>query len=631
MAVTALIDPQAPNEITLQGGFEHKEAITSLLAVKFSPKHKVWRTPLTWTACLNLRGTFGQDLIVDRTLTDWSLREHGQRVVPAMALRSAIDMEEGRSELNEATVSTTALGSEIGLYPHQTVGAAFMSTTERCLIADETGTGKSAQGIAALRSLNRREKDIFPVLVVTPSSVKIPWSREFETWFPDLKVVLVEGSAAQRRKLLQETAHVYIINWEQLAMHSRLAQYGSLAYKRCIEHEGMDPDVKPEKCEVHPRELNAIEFQTVIADELHRGCAPSKQTRALWYISDKAKFRFGLTGTPVQDNIEDYWFALRFVDPQSFPSKEKFINRYANQGMDNWGIRRIMGFRSDTQQEFFDVTMQYMRRMLKEVVLPFLPPVITQHRYIEMSGPQLKAYKEMKKSAMAELGGEILTTDSPLTKATRLLQFASSWGEIIKTEVEKPERFEPDWDAEDALFDDSDDFEYDLRLALPSNKITNFLADIKAGDFGNSSLVVFAQSRQLLELLSDQMTKAGYEHAKIVGGQNAKVRQQSIDDFQAGRVQFILVSIAAGGTGLTLTRADTMVFLQRPWSSTQFIQALARAHRIGSQIHESILVLHYISLNSIEQFQLDALDGKFERIEAILRDKDLLRQHLAAA
>jgi SNF2 family DNA or RNA helicase len=624
--VTARIDPAHPDKITIESGYEHRDSINTMLAVKYDSKAGLWRTPLSWTACTTLRAVFQNDLIIDPTLFEWATEERRVRIDPALALRDAIDLKDGRAELNDATRTAETIAEEIGLFSHQAVGAAFMATTEGCLIADETGTGKSAQAISSLLAMNEMGMDVFPALVVSPSSVKIPWSREYAQWYPDLKVTVVEGSAIKRRKLLEEAAHVYIVNWEQLPAHSRLASFGSQALARCQDCGALDDSTPEKKCEVHTRELNVIGFNTVIADELHRATNPSKQTRALWAIGDQAKYRFGLTGTPIQDNLDDLWFVLRFIRPLDFPAKTRFLNRYAEIGYNPWGAMEIKGLKESVKEEFHKVLNPLVRRMLKKVVLDFLPPIVTETRYVEMTGAQLKAYKDLKKKDFVELGEETLTVSSPLTKATRLLQFASSYGEVIFTETDKPDVI--DLDLEDPFADLDDDFKAQLKLAMPSNKITAFLSDVKAGDFGDSSLVVFAQSRQLLEMLSEEMTKKDLEHCMITGGQNADERQQAIDDFQAGKIKYILVSIAAGGTGLTLTKADTMITLQRPWSSTQFTQALARAHRIGSQIHESVTVIHYITQDSVEEWQMEALNGKYGRIESILEDRKLLAKYL---
>jgi len=96
-----------------------------------------------------------------------------------------------------------------------------------------------------------------------------------------------------------EEFDVAIINWEALRLHSRMEGYGNMRLKRCPEHGGADPKVKPTACEAHPKELNEIEWGAVIADEAHKAKNPkAKQTRSLWAIAKNAPYRYAATGTP---------------------------------------------------------------------------------------------------------------------------------------------------------------------------------------------------------------------------------------------------------------------------------------------------------------------------------------------
>jgi SNF2 family DNA or RNA helicase len=623
VAVVADIDPDDLERIVLSTSFHHRDLVKSIPGSSWSTKKRQWTLPLAWTSCVALRATFGAELTIAEGLQTWAWTEKGVRIDPATKLRELVRLDDGKHEFPYDDVEKLTLGDdvpdtpitqqalilqkELKLFPHQAAGAAFMATAIQCGIFDETGTGKSAQTIAALRILHRLGHSVFPALVIAPNSVKKTWQRELDQWWPGLTVELVGGGMANRRKSLETPAHVYIMNWESLHKHSRLAPYGNVALKRCKECGGLDERISVNVCEVHKRELNFLHFNTVIADEAHRGkAASSKQTRALWSASEGAKYRFGLTGTPIQDTIADFWAILRYISPDEYGSKTRFMDRFAEQGFNMWGVHTVFGIKESSKDEFYAGVNPRMRRMLKKIVLPFLPPIIKETRYIEMLPAQKRAYRQMVKETIAELEGGTLVGLNPLSRATRLLQFASAYAELDTKEL-----------ADGRI-------ETKVRLAAPSNKINAFMGDVKAGDFDDEQLVIFAQSRQLIDLLAAEMTKAEYKFGMITGGVSTDDRQKNIDEFQAGKTRFMLVTIDAGGVGLTLTAASTMVFIQRAWSSTAMKQAISRAHRIGSERHDKIMVIDYVSENTVEEAQIARLEDKYGRIESIVRDKELL-------
>jgi SNF2 family DNA or RNA helicase len=146
--------------------------------------------------------------------------------------------------------------------------------------------------------------------------------------------------------------------------------------------------------------------------------------------------------------------------------------------------------------------------------------------------------------------------------------------------------------------------------------------DIKSGDFGDDSVAVCAVSRQLINLLSASLTKEGIEHGLITGAQSEEERQKAVDDFQSGKIKWILFTAQAGGVGITLTAARRLIMLQRPWSLVDHKQALDRIHRIGSEIHDSVIVMDYVTEGTIEERVIQVLEGKGENFEQIVKDKD---------
>jgi SWI/SNF-related matrix-associated actin-dependent regulator 1 of chromatin subfamily A len=589
------------DHIIINAEWRLKEVCRALPGSKWDSDKNVWRIPVSWTGCLSLRSTFGQQLEIGPKLAEWARLEKATRIDPSNALREVEGVEDGDQDL----------------FPHQRAGVEFLSTARRALLADEPGLGKTAQAIRSLKRLHDRGDQVFPALIVCPNTLKTNWEREFDRWWPGIDVQVIKGSATQRRKAFDHEAQVYVINWESLRTHSKLLSYGSIALARCTECGGHDSKITAARCEVHQRELNVIDFKAVVADEIHRSKDPkSKQTRAFWAASGNADIRFALTGTPIANTVVDLWPILHWLDAKEWPSKTKWLDRYVNTMMNAFGGLMILGLKPAMEAEFFAGIHPRMRRMLKQKVLPWLPAVINDRRDVEMGAKQAKAYKQMLENMIAELSttpeerfqeayeqGEtdIVVAPNPLTQTMRLLQFASSYGTMELVDGQEK-----------------------MILSDPSCKVDALMDDIENGDFGDDSVAVCAVSRQLIELLSARLTKEKIPHGLITGAQSGDERQRAIDDFQSGRTKWILFTAQAGGVGVTLTAARRLVMLQRPWSLVDYKQALDRVHRIGSEIHDSILITDYVTEGTIEERVIEALDGKSENFQQVVRDKEQL-------
>lgn len=591
MPVNVELD-ETGKHIIIGAEWRYKELCKSIPGASYSAKDQLWRIPVSWATCLSLRSTFRDELIIGERLGAWAQNELATRVNPSNELRDLESLPDGEGYQD--------------LFPHQRAGVKFLATARRALLADEPGLGKTAQAIRALSELNERGEQVFPAMVVCPNTLKKNWKREFARWWPGVKVTVIKGSATQRKKQFEEEGtHVYVINWESLRSHSRLAPYGSVALARCTECGGHDEKVSENRCEVHLRELNKIDFKAVIADEMHRSKEPkSKQTRALWAATGDADIRYALTGTPIANNVLDMWAILHWISPEEWPSKTRWIDRMIDTMLNAFGGMMVLGVKSHMQQEFHAAINPRMRRMLKARVLPWLPEMMFERRDVEMSPKQKKAYEQMRDLMIAELeNGDAVVAPSPLTQTTRLLQFASSFAEIQVDETTG---------------------ETKTVLVGPSAKIDSLMDDIKSGDFGDDSVAVCAVSRQLIELLSAELTKAEIPHGLITGAQDEDERQKAVDDFQSGRTKWVLFTAAAGGVGITLTAGRRLVMLQRPWSLVEHKQAIDRIHRIGSEIHDSVVIMDYVTEGTIEERVLQVLETKADNFEQIVKDKDKL-------
>lgn len=596
------------SNIIIQAEWRLKEICRALPGSKWDSDKNVWRIPVSWTGCLALRQTFGQELEIGPLLAQWAKDEKANRIDPSNLLRDVEAKEEGDQDL----------------FPHQRAGVDWMVSARRGLLADEPGLGKTAQAIRALKALKDKGEDVFPALVVCPNTLKTNWEREFDKWWPGINVQVIKGTPTQRRKAFEDEAEVYVINWESLRTHSRLSPYGSIALARCTDCGGHDSKITTGRCEVHNRELNNINFKAVIADEIHRSKDPkSKQTRALWAASGNADIRYALTGTPIANDVVDLWPILHWLDDKEWPSKTKFIDRYVNCFPNVFGALVVLGLKPNMEQEFYAGINPRMRRMLKARVLPWLPEVINDRRDVEMGAKQAKAYKQMLENMMALLedpsysdfessefnpdsaDGEIVIASNPMVQAGRLVQFASAYGQIEMTDTGEK-----------------------MLLSDPSCKVDSLMEDIKNNDFGDDSVAVCAVSRQLIELLSARMTKEKIPHGLITGAQSGLERQQAIDDFQNGRTKWILFTAQAGGVGVTLTAARRLVMLQRPWSLVDYKQAIDRVHRIGSEIHDSIIITDYVTEGTIEEKVIETLGAKDYNFQQVVRDKEQLMKVL---
>ena len=602
--IEAVIVPEHPEKITLLNvPSSYKEICVKVPGLRWDTKGEHWRMPVSWAGCLFLRHTFKDRLEVGESLNNWVAKELDERTGPANKWREELGIPDEEAEEWAR-----------GLYPHQSAGVQFLYTAKQGLLCDDMGLGKTRQAATAIMKHSIEGSDPFPVLVICPNSTKHSWKREFEEVWPGLEVTVVDGTVTKRRKQLKTPAHVYIMNLEAIRSHSRLAPYGNVALNRCKECGAKTDKIKESSCHVHMRELNFMDFGAVILDEAHRIKNPSSQTaRAIKYATGDAPIRIAMTGTPLANNPDDLWSILNWLAPDEWPSRSKFQASMLDISFDIYGNQHVTGLLTARKEEFFKSFNPRMRRMSKDAVLKFLPPIVRETRYIEMPPKQAKAYNQMRDLMIAELDEEdALMVTSPMVRTMRMLQFASSYADLeYYTEIND---------------DGEEETKVKVHLALPSNKVDAFMTDLD--DYEGRQVVVFAASKQLINLLASKLESADKKFGLITGDIGVDERQEYMDEFQKGNLQFMLCTVQAGGTGITLTAADTAVFLQRPWSMIDSKQAEARVHRIGSEVHDSITIIDYVSGGTLDETVIEALEEKAERLEEILRDRELLKRIL---
>lgn len=568
--------------ITPEHDIRDRDLVKKLPGARYDFKTYRWYAPLTWATCITMRGIFKDRLEIGPELLVWAQNYRDRYVDPAMRLRMAWDAP-----------------GDADLYPFQRAGVDFLATVERALLCDEMGTGKTPQTIRTLAEITRRGGNPFPAIVVAPNNMAITWKKEFEKWWPGVDVEVIKGAKNERVKIIKRKPHVLIINYEALRMHTRLRAYQGFTIKHCIKCDPTLADIpanQPSRCERCPKELNQWAWKTVIVDEAHRMKNPkAKQTQAIWALrTDETQYVFALTGTIIANTPQDMWPALHLISKDQFPTRGKYLDRYCQGSISDFGTIQIIGLQQGTKDEFFSIIDPMMRRMPKDAVLPHLPKKTYSERYVDMSPKQAKAYKQMEEGLMAIVGDSVMVAYNPLVQMTRLSQFASAYAEI-------------------------DEQSGEVKMVSPSNKVDALLDLLE--DMGEEPLVVFAQSRQLIELAAVALESHGISFGKIVGGQTPDEREYEKTRFQEGRIRVILCTISAGGVGITLTRAGTACFIQRSWSMVDNSQAEDRVHRIGSEIHDKIEIVDIISAGTFEERQRYVLGLKQERLEEVMRDR----------
>lgn len=535
------------------------------------------RLPATWPAVVQLATTYGAQWRPGPRLTSW-----------------ISDMVGIRTESLPAELSFT-LPDGLTPRPYQIEGAHLIARHGSGLIFDEPGTGKTWSTILGLRERAEQGFDVLPAVVIAPASVVDPWVQTFGYLTPEWRAVAWRGSPAKRRELAG-TADVYVVSYDTA---HRDAGTGALK----------------------DNPLRALRPATVVADEAHliktHTTARSKAVRRLAKGADNF---IGLTGTPITHHPANLWPALDAMSPGAWPSRERWVARYCLSIPSDYG-EDILGLAPAAEAEFRTTLLGQQRRVAKADVLTQLPPKVYSVRTVELPAEYRRAYDDMERDMLAELpDGEELSVMGVLAQMTRLSQLACAAADV---RVEKV----TEWD--DQLGMEVEVAHTHVTLKAPSWKVDALLEvlDERPG----RPTIAAAPSKQLITLAGHAAEAAGYKVGYVVGGQNAKDRTATISAFQAGELDLICVTTGAGGVGITLTAADCLVFLQRPWSLVESMQMEDRAHRIGSEQHASIEIVDIVAKNTIDTRVRAVLRERGKQLADLVQDPRVVAELLGGA
>jgi hypothetical protein len=349
---------------------------------------------------------------------------------------------------------------------------------------------------------------------------------------------------------------------------------------------------------------SAFDFRGLLVHNCHYIKSPrAKRSQAVRRIAKAVRKRdgavVGLSGTPITHGPSNLWPILEALEPLAWPSSERWVARYCEIVPGDYKDDEL-GLNRHTEPEFRLTLLGQHRRVAKADVLADLPPKVYSTRTVHLPTDWRKAYDEFESTMLAELpddGGELSVMDV-LTKFNLLTRLASTAADVEIT-------YGPDIDEVTG----EEKRHIHLVLKPPGWKVDAMLEVLAERVPDGQKSVVFAPSAQLIRLAGQAAAAEGYRVGYIIGGQSQTERTANREAFQSGALDAIFVTTGAGGVGLTLTAASTAVFLQRPWSLVESIQAEDRLHRIGAE-HESIEIIDVIAANTIDT-----------RIRAILRER----------
>lgn len=448
------------------------------------------------------------------------------------------------------------------LRPYQAVGTAWMHHLHRHrlggILADDMGLGKTIQALAflaSIRSGDGRRRTQAVACVVCPASLLENWRRETARFFPELTTFVHHGS--QRLANPRESARYNLV----------ITSYGTLVRDRDL--------------------FSSIPWTTVIADEAqHAKNRRSQNAQALFGL--KARSRFVLTGTPVENSLDDLRTLMEFILPGAAPAPPA-----QTRGEDRrWFDAQLAGFSGP-----------YILRRIKTEVAKELPEKIEQTVFCELAPAQRDLYQRFSQEGQRELeameakgGSEGAMRNHVFKLLLRLRQICCD-PRLVAAE----------------------------RVATDSAKLAAFRELLDEAMDAGHRILLFSQFVSLLNLVRDTLDTEEIPYLSLDG--RTRNRQELVDRFnQDDSIPIFLISLRAGGTGLNLTGADTVIHFDPWWNPAVEAQATDRAHRIG----QTRVVTSYrlITSDTVEEKVLELQQSKRRLLEQVFEASDLSNARL---
>lgn len=406
-------------------------------------------------------------------------------------------------------------------------------------------------------------KKIDRVLVVSPTSVVSVWPSELKEYADfDFTAQALLGEKKKRIKGLSDLKRypypklkVAVINYES------------------VHREGIK------------EALIEYDADLIICDESQRIKGhDSLQSKAMWELGDKARYKMILSGTPVQNNVTDIWSQYRFLDKSVFGELYyPFQNHYCVMH----SVFKTKVMRIINEDELVSKEHSIAFRVTKEEALD-LPEQTFETRHIEMSAKERKTYNMLMRESVAEIEGEgTVTATTVLTKLLRLQQFTG--GFLVKDGADQPEQVSS------------------AKLDALKDIVEDYVID------GGKKLVIFArfipEVTAIISLAEKLFAKTDLKVVSIQGSVKKEMRGAIVEQFQKDPKTVLFVGqIDTAGVGITLTAADTAVYYSKTYNYSVYEQSLSRIHRIGQR--NACLYIDLMVDDSVDEQITQALKKK---------------------
>lgn len=443
------------------------------------------------------------------------------------------------------------------------------------ILADEMGLGKTIQSISLVSYLiEKKGEDKF--LVIVPLSTITNWTLEFEKWAPSINVVVFKGSPAQRKDLAHE---IRIGNFQVV-----LTTYEYIIKERPL--------------------LSKFHYSHMIIDEGHRmKNAQSKLSITLKQYY-RTKNRLILTGTPLQNNLPELWALLNFVLPKIFNSVKSF-DEWFNTPFANTGTQEKIELSEEESllviRRLHKVLRPFLLRRLKKDVEKDLPDKIEKVLKCNLSSLQNVLYQQMMKHNALFVGSK--ATEQAGKSGIKGLNNKMMQ---LKKICNHPFIFD---DIEPVVNPSGINNELVWRTSGKFELLDRILPKLKAS---GHRVLIFFQMTTVMTVFEDFLNLRGLKYMRLDGNTKADDRQTMLKDFNKPDSEYFcfLLSTRAGGLGLNLQSADTVIIFDTDWNPHQDLQAQDRAHRIGQK--NEVRILRLITNDSVEELILERAHQKLE-------------------